>query len=165
MEQDPRMGMFVNVARAGLLVGRFYAEWSAEPAGFAAFNALTPATTFVPAANGTLYGLISALRAEKVYARCVTHCQPEVVLILLNRREPHVVGHGLDVDLYVDIHERYLRLLNSSTTSTANLSYTIQPMGVAGVQAGEDRGGNALGIQRVAQTCKQATSGSALMHS
>ncbi|KAF2026973.1 FAD-binding domain-containing protein, partial [Setomelanomma holmii] len=136
MEHDPRMGMFVNVARAGLLVGRFYASHSPGPLGFAAFEGLVPVATYIPATNGTLYGLISALRAAKVYAR----------------REPHVVSHGLDVNLSVKIHENYLRLLNSSTATSANLSYTIQPMGTAGVQAGENQGGNTLGIERVPQT-------------
>ncbi|KAF2688530.1 6-hydroxy-D-nicotine oxidase [Lentithecium fluviatile CBS 122367] len=136
METDPRMGMFVNVHPGAILVGRFYAKWISRPKGFAAFDTLKPAATHTPATNGTLLALISALETEEIPAR----------------REPRVVSLAVSLDLYVAIHEEYLALLNTSAASSTNFSYTIQPMSVSGIRAGEVRGGNTLGIQPVPQT-------------
>lgn len=36
----------------------------------------------------------------------------------------------------------------------AVVHYTIFPVGSSSVQAGEDRGGNIMGIEKVPQTCK-----------
>lgn len=53
----------------------------------------------------------------------------------------------------MDVHERYLELLKSDMPS-ANLSYTIQPVAESAVAAGQDRGGNSLGLELVSQACK-----------
>ncbi|KAF2012097.1 FAD-binding domain-containing protein [Aaosphaeria arxii CBS 175.79] len=136
MEDDPKLGFFVNVNPEGILVGKFYAEWSPLPAAFRGFNTIVPIQTFAPETNGTLKDLVSALDAISMVAK----------------REPHVVGYGVDLDLYTDIHEQYLGLLNSSNASSAALSYTIQPIGSACVEAGRERGGNSLGLELAPQT-------------
>jgi hypothetical protein len=71
------------------------------------------------------------------------------------RREPNVVSYGIELDLYLEVYEEYRNKLNSSAGSSANLTYTIQPIGSAGVLAGENEGGNILGIPRIPQSCKR----------
>lgn len=60
MEDDPKLGLFVNVSPKAILVGKFYAEWSLVPKDFNAFSALIPVQTFTPITNGTLKDLVSA---------------------------------------------------------------------------------------------------------
>jgi hypothetical protein len=73
MELDPKMGLFVNVLPSGMLVGKFYTEWTSQSNGFAAYDALTPAATAAQPTKSTMSGLISTL-AGKIpleFARCV----------------------------------------------------------------------------------------------
>ncbi|KAF2875657.1 hypothetical protein BDV95DRAFT_279578 [Massariosphaeria phaeospora] len=136
MEKDPKVGLFVNINPGALVIGKFYAEFSDKPAAFAAFDVVAPIATPVPATNGTMHGLVTAI-SPPGYTPA--------------NREPIAVSHGVDLDLYMAIHEQYL-LVSASTTSTVSLSYTIQPFGTAGVQAGHARGGNNLGLEAVSQT-------------
>ena len=72
---------------------------------------------------------------------------------MILRREPYAASTQVDHDLYVDVHERYLELLKTDMP-TANLSYTIQPVAKYAVRAGQERGGNSLGLEAVPQACK-----------
>lgn len=78
----------------------------------------------------------------------------------IDRREPYAASTRIDHDLYVDVHERYLELLKTDMPS-ANLSYTIQPVSKATVMAGQQRGGNALGLEVTPQSCKFSHIGNA----
>jgi hypothetical protein len=51
------------------------------------------------------------------------------------RRELHAVSHGVDLKLYIKIHEEYLALVDSSP-STATLTYTLQPIGKSCIKSG-----------------------------
>lgn len=73
--------------------------------------------------------------------------------LMLSRREPYAVSTHVDHNLYVEVHERYVELLKTDMP-TANLSYTIQPVARAAVKAGQERGGNALGLEVTPQSCK-----------
>jgi hypothetical protein len=162
MELDPKMGLFVNVLPSGMLVGNFYTEWTSQPNGFAAYDALAPAAIAVPPTNATLFGLISTLAGQipLEFARYVDRWRWLLTLMMNPRRDAHINTHGINLDLYIAIHERYLQKLESSRNFSARLSYTIQPMDVAGVQAGLDRGGNIMGIPLVPQTCKTSRTNS-----
>ncbi|KAF2018537.1 FAD-binding domain-containing protein [Aaosphaeria arxii CBS 175.79] len=138
MEKDPRIGFHANVQPGGILVGKVYASVDGQavnPSSFAAFDGIKPMTVLVPPTNGTLADIASSLGP-----------------IVAVRREPHVVSYELSLDLYTDVYERYRSILNSSSAPSANLSYTIQPMGSAAVAAGKMQGGNIMGIPQVPQS-------------
>ncbi|KAK8137284.1 6-hydroxy-D-nicotine oxidase [Apiospora sp. TS-2023a] len=54
----------------------------------------------------------------------------------------------VSLDLYIKSHELYLAAIR---TSAAGLFYTIQPVTCSAVREGEDRGGNIMGVEKVAQ--------------
>ncbi|KAF2198554.1 FAD-binding domain-containing protein [Delitschia confertaspora ATCC 74209] len=136
METDPKLGLFVNINPEVIIVGKLYSEWTLPPSGFSSFEAITPVGVYIPATNGTLSELVDSIKIGSFPAR----------------RETYTVTHGVDLKLYTEIHKRYLSMLNTSIASSANLSYTIQPVGTAGVKAGAARGGNTLGLYPAAQS-------------
>jgi hypothetical protein len=158
MELDPNLGMFVNVGPEALFVGKLYARWAAFPSAFDGFSLLTPLQTFITPTNGTLKDLVNGINTHTIDARYVRSVvgvgRSWIDADTARRREPQAVSHGVDLDLYTEIHEHYLSLLNSSQTSTATLTYTLQPVGKACVEAGRRSGGNALDLELEPQTCE-----------
>lgn len=67
------------------------------------------------------------------------------------RRTQAVTATKVSLDLYVKVHELWLE---SSKTAVAEVFYTIQPLATSAVIEGEQRGGNIMGIEEVAQNCK-----------
>jgi hypothetical protein len=147
MEMDPKIGHFVNVGPQTMFVGKFYAQWSSSPSAFEGFSHLTPIQTLVPPMNGTLKSLVTAINTHMGEAKWV-HYDPQPSKLRTEtpvRREPQSLSHGIDLELYIKIHEQHIAFLNASQTSTATLTYTLQPVGKSCVQSGRQRGGNSLG--------------------
>ena len=69
MENNPKIGFFVNVHAEVVLVGKLYAEWTSTPSSFASFAALTSLGSLIPAANGTLNQLIKDFGVGTVAAK------------------------------------------------------------------------------------------------
>ncbi|KAF2477645.1 FAD-binding domain-containing protein [Lindgomyces ingoldianus] len=137
METDSNIGFFLNVNPTVIIAGLLYADWpTVPPSAFNAFDSLKSFWgPFIPTTNGTIATLTSAINIGDFPAK----------------REPYAASTKVDHALYVDVHERYLELLKTDMPS-ANLSYTIQPVAKAAVQAGEYRGGNSLGLEKVSQS-------------
>ncbi|TGO61971.1 hypothetical protein BCON_0023g00290 [Botryotinia convoluta] len=136
MEQDKKIGFFLNVNPTIIIAGLLYAEWTTSPTAFSPFSQLNSLGVYLPETNGTIASLAASINIGSTSAR----------------REPYAVTHGIDLDLYVQIQEEYISILESSVMPSANLSYTIQPMGISGINAGRVNGGNALGLVREPQS-------------
>ncbi|KAF2734805.1 FAD-binding domain-containing protein [Polyplosphaeria fusca] len=137
MESDPKIGFFLNVNPTVIIAGLLYADWPASPpAAFDAFASLKSFWgPFIPTTNGSIASLTSAINIGDFPAK----------------REPFAASTEVDHELYIQVHQRYLKLLETDMPS-ANLSYTIQPVATGAIQAGEKRGGNALGLEVVPQS-------------
>lgn len=59
----------------------------------------------------------------------------------------------LSHELYEDVYKLWTEVCKTLPADAA-LHYTIQPFGRAGVQAGNDRGGNIMGHESIPQCCK-----------
>lgn len=55
-------------------------------------------------------------------------------------------------ELYEGIYHLYQEVVQELPKDYV-LHFTAQPVGTAAVQAGEDRGGNSLGLEKIPQTC------------
>lgn len=69
------------------------------------------------------------------------------------RRKIGTLTTKLSSDLYNEVNEIWQEV-SKKVPDGAMLHYTIQPLTTLAVQAGEDRGGNMLGLQKVPQCCK-----------
>ncbi|RYO74495.1 hypothetical protein DL764_010811 [Monosporascus ibericus] len=136
METDPKIGLFTNFHAGFVAVGLLYADWPDEkPKVFEPFSNLTSLMTAVaPTTNGTLLSL----------AKAMSH------LLDPQKRTISSVTTKVSVDLYSEVHKAYLNVVNGLPAGF-DFHYTIQPVTSAGVQAGEDRGGNTMGLEKVPQ--------------
>ncbi|KAI1245349.1 hypothetical protein MGN70_012239 [Eutypa lata] len=136
MEMDPKIGLFTNFHSAFVAVGLLYGDWSEEkPKAFDPFTNLTSLMTAVaPTTNGTLSSLSGAM----------AHLQEP------QKRTIGSVTTKVSTDLYVEVYKSYLEVING-LPSGITLHYTIQPVSSTGVQVGEDRGGNTMGLEKVSQ--------------
>ncbi|KAK7751446.1 hypothetical protein SLS62_006531 [Diatrype stigma] len=137
MEEDPKIGAFVNVQATFVAVGLLYAEWTAErPKAFDEFfNLGSLLQAAVPTTNGTIKSLVDSLD-----------------LLGENYRRAHATTSStVSKQLYVQVHE-LRNELRGAHPKMANLSYTIQPLSTTAIQIGQDRGTNTMGIQNVPQS-------------
>ncbi|KAF3067391.1 Bifunctional solanapyrone synthase [Daldinia childiae] len=142
MEKDPKIGMFINTRRDFIAVGLFYADWPAEFPG--AFDPIVKLTSFlgaaVPTSNGTFSTLAEILQEWAYKEKDMKHAYATMTTKI--SCELYEKGHRL----WKDIVEKLPR--------TVDLHWTIQPLTQEAVRAGEDRGGNVLGLEKVPQSCK-----------
>ncbi|KAI0598802.1 6-hydroxy-D-nicotine oxidase [Biscogniauxia sp. FL1348] len=136
MEADPKIGTFTNVNPTFIAVGLFYAEWvEKRPQAFDTFfNLKSLISAAVPTTNGTMRDLVLAIGTDFPVAR----------------RQYASQASKVDTDFYVDVYEHYQQVVKKYPAA-GNLSYTIQPTSTATIDAGEERGGNILGLEKVPQ--------------
>ncbi|KAH9993467.1 6-hydroxy-D-nicotine oxidase [Xylariaceae sp. FL0662B] len=133
METDPDIGFFVNFNPGFVAVGLLYAATEKPKAFDVFFNLKSLVSSAIPTTNGTLKTLVSAIYPDAPPAR----------------HTASIATTKVSHDLYVEVHELWLERLN---TASAEMSYSIQPLAVSGIKAGEERGGNILGLDVVPQT-------------
>ncbi|KAH9890763.1 FAD-binding domain-containing protein [Xylariomycetidae sp. FL2044] len=137
MEDDPKIGTFAYVNPTFVVVGLFYAEWTDErPQAFERFFSMKSLmTTAVPTTNGSMKDLVDAIGTGFPIAR----------------RQYASQASKVDSDFYVAVYEHYQQVVQKYPAA-GNLSYSIQPTPTAAIDAGEDRGKNILGLDRVPQS-------------
>ncbi|KAH7328991.1 hypothetical protein B0I35DRAFT_418986 [Stachybotrys elegans] len=136
MEKDNRIGLFTNFNNGFVAVGLLYADWPEEqPQAFEPFEKLESLmTTLVPPTRGTLLSL----------AETMGHAQEP------KKRRIGSVTTKVSFDLYAQVYEAWTEITKTLPEGMV-LHYTIQPVGEAGVEAGQVRGGSAMGLQKVPQ--------------
>lgn len=92
---------------------------------------------------------ISAGNAERYPP--VTHSS----LTYTYRRKIGTLTTKISADLYNDVNKLWQEATKKVPEGAA-LHYTIQPLTTSAVQAGRDRGGNMLGLEKVPQNCKSS---------
>lgn len=137
MEADPKIGTFTYVNPTFVAVGLFYAEWVEErPKAFDTFfNLKSLISAAVPTTNGTMRDLVLAIGTDFPVAR----------------RQYASQASKVDADFYIAIYEHYQQVIQKYPAA-GNLSYSIQPATTATVDAGKERGGNILRLDRVPQS-------------
>ncbi|KAI0802769.1 hypothetical protein GGR55DRAFT_682876 [Xylaria sp. FL0064] len=141
MEKDPKIGLFVSFNPQSVSVGLLYAD---QPTGipkafdpFLKLNSLIMEA--VPWTDGTIMWLVNSIQ----------YTEPSV------RRTQSAATIKVDLDLYIKAHELYIE---ANKTSVSDIFYTIQPLSTSAVQQGEAKGGNIMGIPKVAQNWEYAKS-------
>ncbi|KAI1395617.1 6-hydroxy-D-nicotine oxidase [Hypoxylon fuscum] len=134
MESDPKIGLFVSFNPTFIVVGLLYADAPVEvPSAFDPFLNLKSLTaTAVPWADGTIVSLVASIQFNPPSAR----------------RTQSVTSTKVSLDHYLKVHELWLE---ANKTAVAEISYTIQPLASSAVTEGEWRGGNIVGIEKLAQ--------------
>ncbi|KXX73112.1 Bifunctional solanapyrone synthase [Madurella mycetomatis] len=136
MEKDPKIGSFTNFNAGFVAVGLLYADTPFErPVAFEPFwNLKSLITTACPTSDGTLLSL----------ARIMRHDETD------GKRRICSLTTRISQDLYEGIYKLYQGALGELPKGYV-LHFTAQPVGTAAVQAGEDRGGNTLGLEKIPQ--------------
>ncbi|EMR72870.1 putative fad linked oxidase-like protein [Eutypa lata UCREL1] len=135
MELDPKIGLFVSFNPTFVAVGLLYADTPAETSKvFDPFlNLQSLISAAVPWTDGTIRSLVASIQYNAPSAR----------------RTQAVTATKVSFDLYVKVHEIWLETIK---TATAEIFYTIQPLASSAVTEGEHRGGNIMGIKKIAQS-------------
>ncbi|KAF1962417.1 FAD-binding domain-containing protein [Byssothecium circinans] len=141
MEQDPRIGLFINSRRHFIAIGTFYADWPAEsPKAFDPFTQLKSAIgVAIPTTNGTFSSLNAVLEEWAYKEKDLKHAY----LTMTTKIEP---------DLYEQAHGCWKQVVGQ-LSHAADLHWTIQPLSQSAVRAGRERGGNTLGLVDSPQSC------------
>ncbi|KAI1499123.1 6-hydroxy-D-nicotine oxidase [Biscogniauxia marginata] len=126
MERDPKYGIFVNFNPTFVAVGLFYAAAADEkPEAFNSFfNLGSLITTVASNTHGTIKSLVEALGPTADPARRQVATATSKISYKVVSKYPVI----------------------------KTLFYAIQPVSTTMVKAGEDRGGNIMGIKRTPQT-------------
>ncbi|KAI1348002.1 6-hydroxy-D-nicotine oxidase [Xylaria sp. FL0043] len=123
MEKDPKIGLFVSFSSQSVSI----------PEAFDPFLKLNSRIMeAVPWTDGTIMSLVNSIQYTEPSAR----------------RTQSAATIKVDLDLYIKAHELYIE---ANKTSVSDIFYTIQPLSTSAVQQGEAKGGNIMGIPRVAQ--------------
>lgn len=133
MEDDNNAGIFFSGSNGTMLVGMVYAEPTANPAVFSAFDSLKPIQTLLPPTNGTVPKLVDVLDASSPAARYISYA----------------VSYKTDLDLYNNAYNSFISRQHFTSPTKGALQFGIQAITKAAVQAGEKRGGNWLGMKPV----------------
>ncbi|SPQ24831.1 da282525-0d69-4986-86b6-6158ee645cdf [Thermothielavioides terrestris] len=138
MEKDPKIGSFTNFNAQFVAVGLLYADTPSErPSAFEPFWDLKSLiATACPTTEGTLLSLAQTMRHQETDGK----------------RRICSVTTRVSRELYEGIYQLYQDALKALPESYV-LHFTAQPVGTAAVQAGEDRGGNSLGLEKIPQCC------------
>lgn len=136
MESDPKAGIQMTCSPETFTVAFVYGEHANNPAVFAPFNTITPASERTPPTNGTTLQFIGLQ----------TPPQPEA------SRDTVGVTTVPNADLYRDIYNQYLATVAANAGIGAAILLPIQTYGSAAVTIAESNGGNVLGASKKAQT-------------
>ncbi|EFY94039.2 6-hydroxy-D-nicotine oxidase [Metarhizium robertsii ARSEF 23] len=140
MEQDPKMGMFINVRRDFIAIGMFYADWVVElPAAFdpiVKLGSLVGAA--VPTSNGTFSALNEILEEWAYKMQDLKHAY----LTTMTKVSHELLHQGYQI--WKDIVDQLPRAVN--------VHWSTQPLTQAAVMAGRNSGGNILGLEKVPQS-------------
>ncbi|KAI1773054.1 hypothetical protein F4818DRAFT_453407 [Hypoxylon cercidicola] len=138
MESDPKIGLFTNFRNDLIIVGMLYADCPAEtPKAFDPFFKLTSlVNVMLPTTNGTISSLVKTLG----------QLHPP----LPGKRAVATATTKVSSDLYADIYSMWRDSIKTLVAGV-DLHFTIQPVTTSCVRAGEDSGGNTLGLQDVPQ--------------
>ncbi|KAI0379083.1 hypothetical protein F5Y04DRAFT_290559 [Hypomontagnella monticulosa] len=136
MEKDPGLNAFTNFNAGFVAVVLLSANRQAEGTReFEPFDKLqSKINQALPTTNGTLLSIANFLKHS---------AEPGKRLVGSATTK---VSH----ELYVGVYKCYLDVI-SKLPSNITLHYTIQPVSTAGIQAGEDRGGNIMGLEKLPQ--------------
>ncbi|KAI1394750.1 hypothetical protein F4819DRAFT_501584 [Hypoxylon fuscum] len=141
MERDPKIGMFINTRRDFIAVGLFYADWPVE--FLRAFDPMVKLTSLlcaaVPTSNGSFSTLNEILREWAYEIQDMKHAY--VTMTTKISHELYEKGH------------RIWKEVVEQLPHTVDLHWSIQPLTREAVRAGENRGGNILGMEKVPQSC------------
>ncbi|KAL5114029.1 hypothetical protein ACEQ8H_008085 [Pleosporales sp. CAS-2024a] len=141
MEQDHRIGSFINTRRDFIAIGLFYADCTADfSTVFDPFFKLTSRLySAVPKSKGTLT-TINAILQEWAYKE-------------INKKHAYLtMTTQIDDRMYNEIHLCWKEIVEQ-LPRTADLHWSVQPLSLAAVTAGKERGGNILGLQDISQSC------------
>ncbi|CAH0050919.1 unnamed protein product [Clonostachys solani] len=139
MEKDPKIGMFTNYNSAFVAVGLIYADTSEKKSeAFKAFDLISTSAAKIGMAcdtpNGTLFSL----------AKVMSH--PGIDL----KRYVGTLTTKFSEELYAVAYNAWREALKTLPEGVM-LHYTIQPLGPDCVTAGEAKGGNIMGLEKVSQ--------------
>ncbi|KAF2497905.1 FAD-binding domain-containing protein [Lophium mytilinum] len=128
MEDDDRIGFFLNVNAGFFVTGMLY-RGSTEPgSAFTAFDDIPIMASPVPETRGTQ---LSVARASAMEGDA--------------KRETATSTVGVDTELYADLHHILQEIVNTIPQSIS-LAFTFQPIGPSAVKKGNKHGGNCLNI-------------------
>jgi hypothetical protein len=74
------------------------------------------------------------------------------LLIIGLSRKIGTLTTRISADLYNEVNKCWQDAIKK-VPDGGSLHYTVQPLATAAVQAGEDRGGNSMGLEKVPQCC------------
>ncbi|ROV99464.1 hypothetical protein VMCG_06301 [Cytospora schulzeri] len=141
MEKDPKVNIFTNFNQGFVAVFHMYADClpaAEQPKAFGSFDKLSSKiNTPLPQTDGNVLSFVQVLSQMGH----VPHSLKRKIGTLTTR---------LGSDLYNEVHELYQEVIKK-VPQGAMLHYTIQPLSTLAVQAGEDRGGNMMGLEKVPQ--------------
>ncbi|MCJ1405575.1 hypothetical protein MMC11_008803 [Xylographa trunciseda] len=121
-------------------VGLLYAQPTYQPASFAPFYELGGGIIAIPPTNGTLTSLTTILGASQSQTT--------------ERHDYRAASSKIDAQLYKDVYAFWQQDASAVYNATgANQTFVIQPVPVSLVQAGNAKGGNALGMPNESFQC------------
>ncbi|KAI1395905.1 hypothetical protein F4819DRAFT_166712 [Hypoxylon fuscum] len=138
MESDPKIGLFTNFRSGFVVVGMLYADSPAETPK--AFDPFVKLTSLVNVMLSTTTGTVSSL------VKTLDQFHPP----LPGKRAVGTATTKVSYDLYADVYATW-RDLTKNLVTGVDLHFTIQPVTRSCVQAGEDCGGNTLGLENTPQ--------------
>ncbi|KAM6525794.1 hypothetical protein FALCPG4_011329 [Fusarium falciforme] len=136
MESDPKIGLFTNFNPGFVAVGLLYVDQpNEEVKAFEPFYKLgSLLSTAIPQTKGTLLSLAQAMGHKQ---------EPK-------NRAIGTVTTTVSESLYVEVYNAWIETIQDLPAG-AVLHYTIQPVGMACIQAGKAKGGNVMGLQETPQ--------------
>ncbi|KAK2598780.1 hypothetical protein N8I77_012167 [Diaporthe amygdali] len=139
MENNPKLNVFTNFNKQFVAVIMIYADSPPEmPPVFEAFEKLSShLNTAVPPTDGTVLTLVQTLSEMGHVPQSLS-------------RKIGTVTTKVSADLYDEVN-RIWQSSNKKVPEGGMLHYTIQPLSSTSVKAGEEAGGNSMGLEKVPQ--------------
>ncbi|KAK7737297.1 hypothetical protein SLS53_006600 [Cytospora paraplurivora] len=141
MEKDPKVSIFTNFNKQFTAVFRMYADTLPEaeqPKVFEPLDKLSSRiNTPLPETDGTVFSIVDTLSK-------MGHVPTPL------KRKIGTLTTKISADLYNEVNQLWQEA-TKKVPEGAMLHYTIQPLTTSAVQAGHDRGGNMLGLEKVPQ--------------
>ncbi|KAI0160522.1 6-hydroxy-D-nicotine oxidase [Xylariaceae sp. FL1272] len=134
MGNDPKIGLFVSF----------------QPKGVPIPKAFDPFLQLSSLIGKAVQWTKSTDQTNKSIVDSIQYTPPSA------RRTQSTTTIKVDLKLYIMAHELYIEKVKTSVAS--DIFYTIQPLSCRAVQQGEERGGNIMGIPKVAQNWWAAAS-------
>ncbi|KAF4620240.1 hypothetical protein G7Y89_g14580 [Cudoniella acicularis] len=141
MENDSRIGFFLNINTGFITAGMLYLGWQDKPPkAFKAFDEITPMQIAIPETNGTHLEIARLL------------AMPAGL-----KREVGTSTTLVDAELYLELQRILHDILTSTTVNgtptseSFSMNFTIQPMSPAAVAKGKEQNRNCMNIKPVSQ--------------